>query len=122
MAIPPSMVTEDRAHGQGCGKADRRRRGGLEGERERVLNEQSGGIRAIGLSKTYPGSKEPAVVNVQFGILPSECFGLLGPNGAGKTTTIKALIGEPKHIEPGGGASLGRGPPLWLIDSPFWHM
>ena len=28
-----------------------------------------------------------AVVNVQFGINESECFGLLGSNGAGKTTT-----------------------------------
>jgi len=61
-------------------------------ERERVKAQQ-GGVRAIGLSKLYPGAKEPAVQNVQFGIQPSECFGLLGSNGAGKSTTIHILCG-----------------------------
>merc|ERR1719387_2034543 len=61
-------------------------------ERERVRDQQ-GGVRALGLSKWYPGAHRAAVVNVQFGILPSECFGLLGSNGAGKTTTIHILCG-----------------------------
>jgi len=65
----------------------------VQGERERVLRSQTGGIRAIGLSKIYPGRKDPAVVNIQFGILPSECFGLLGSNGAGKSTAIHILCG-----------------------------
>jgi ABC-type multidrug transport system ATPase subunit len=61
-------------------------------ERQRVLS-QEGGVRALGLSKTYPGAHRAAVVNVQFGIHESECFGLLGSNGAGKSTTIHILCG-----------------------------
>ena len=61
-------------------------------ERNRVM-EQQGGVRAIGLSKWYAGAKRAAVVNVQFGINESECFGLLGSNGAGKSTTIHILCG-----------------------------
>ena len=52
-------------------------------ERARVLDEQRGGLRALGLSKVYDGAKKPAVVNVQFGVNDGECFGLLGSNGAG---------------------------------------
>ena len=47
----------------------------------------------FGLAKRYPGTKRAAVVNVQFGINESECFGLLGSNGAGKSTTIHILCG-----------------------------
>lgn len=61
-------------------------------ERKRVL-EQNDGVRVLGLSKWYPGATRAAVVNVQFGIHESECFGLLGSNGAGKTTTIHILCG-----------------------------
>ena len=61
-------------------------------ERERVL-EQQGGVQVVGLAKVYPGASRPAVVNVQFGIHPSECFGLLGSNGAGKSTTIHIMCG-----------------------------
>ena len=61
-------------------------------ERERVST-QTGGVRALGLSKWYPGAHRAAVVNVQFGINESECFGLLGSNGAGKSTTIHILCG-----------------------------
>ena len=62
-------------------------------ERERVLSAQSGGVRALGLSKRYPKAERAAVVNVQFGIQTGECFGLLGSNGAGKSTTIHILCG-----------------------------
>ena len=61
-------------------------------ERKRTLT-QVGGVRALGLSKIYPGAKKYAVESVQFGILPDECFGLLGSNGAGKSTTIHMLCG-----------------------------
>ena len=61
-------------------------------ERARVLD-ATGGVRALGLAKRYPGAKRAAVVNVQFGINESECFGLLGSNGAGKSTTIHILCG-----------------------------
>merc|ERR1719238_1086169 len=62
-------------------------------ERKRVVAGQEGGLLCLGLAKQYPGAKEPAVVNVQFGVKESECFGLLGSNGAGKSTTIHILCG-----------------------------
>ena len=61
-------------------------------ERARALT-QVGGVRAIGLSKQYPGATKMAVQNVQFAVKPDECFGLLGSNGAGKSTTIHMLCG-----------------------------
>ena len=65
-----------------------------------------GGVRVLGLKKQYPGTKEPAVKNVQFGIQRSECFGMLGSNGAGKTTTIHILCGL--HAPSGGTALVGE--------------
>ena len=50
-------------------------------------------MRVLGVSKTYPGARSAAVLNVQFGIREGECFGLLGSNGAGKSTTIHVLCG-----------------------------
>ena len=61
-------------------------------ERKRTLS-QTGGVRAIGLSKQYPKATKLAVQNVQFAVKPDECFGLLGSNGAGKSTTIHMLCG-----------------------------
>ena len=43
------------------------------------------------LVKQYPGSAEPAVQGISFGVRQGEIFSLLGPNGAGKTTTIGML-------------------------------
>lgn len=46
-------------------------------------------ISARNLVKRY---KELVAVNdIDFDILPGECFGFLGPNGAGKTTTMKLI-------------------------------
>ena len=50
-------------------------------------------IEIINLSKTYKGSKVPAINNISLNIEQGEVFGLLGPNGAGKTTTISILCG-----------------------------
>jgi ABC-2 type transport system ATP-binding protein len=43
------------------------------------------------LVKQYPGTAEPAVRGISFGVRRGEVFSLLGPNGAGKTTTIGML-------------------------------
>ena len=43
------------------------------------------------LTKTYPGSTEPAVKNLNIVIEKHQIFGLLGPNGAGKTTVISMM-------------------------------
>ncbi|MFA6523146.1 MAG: ATP-binding cassette domain-containing protein [Candidatus Peribacteraceae bacterium] len=48
-------------------------------------------ISVDNLSKTYPGSKTPAVDGVSFEVEQGDVFAFLGPNGAGKTTTIKIL-------------------------------
>ena len=50
-------------------------------------------IEIINLSKTYRGSKKPAIDGISIKINRGEIFGLLGPNGAGKTTTISILCG-----------------------------
>ena len=50
-------------------------------------------IDVDGLVFTYPGSKEPAVHDLEFSVADGEIFGFLGPNGAGKSTTQKVLIG-----------------------------
>ena len=48
-------------------------------------------VVAAGLVYRYPGSAQPAVVDLSLTIPEGEVFGLLGPNGAGKTTTIAML-------------------------------
>ncbi|MEK7765349.1 MAG: LPS export ABC transporter ATP-binding protein [bacterium] len=50
-----------------------------------------GGLRALGLLKTYKG--RPVVNGVDIDVKPGEIVGLLGPNGAGKTTTFYCLVG-----------------------------
>jgi ABC-2 type transport system ATP-binding protein len=52
-------------------------------------------LRAVSLSKTYPGERgKPRITaldGVSFEVEPGTIFGLLGPNGAGKSTTVKIL-------------------------------
>ncbi len=43
------------------------------------------------LTKVYPKSTQPAVLNMNLKIKEGEIFGFLGPNGSGKTTTFKIL-------------------------------
>jgi len=45
------------------------------------------------LNFTYAGTREPALLNINFAIQPGEIFGFLGPSGAGKSTTQKILMG-----------------------------
>jgi len=62
------------------------------------------------LSKTYRGSRAPAVDDLQLDVRPGEIFGFLGPNGAGKTTTIKAVVGL---LRPDRGRILVDGVDVW---------
>jgi iron(III) transport system ATP-binding protein len=50
-------------------------------------------ITVTGLSKVYPGSKIPAVDEIDFEIEDGEFVSLLGPSGCGKTTTLRMLAG-----------------------------
>ena len=45
------------------------------------------------LTYRYPGSEDPALDEVAFGVAPGERVGLLGPNGAGKSTLMRILCG-----------------------------
>ena len=62
-------------------------------------------IRA--LSKTYAGSKAPALDKLTLRVEAGEVYGFLGANGAGKSTTIRLLM---NFIQPTGGTAtiLGR--------------
>ena len=51
-------------------------------------------------SKTYPGSRRPAVAGIDLSIRRGDFFGLLGPNGAGKTTLLSMICGL---LQPDGG-------------------
>jgi len=48
-------------------------------------------LSARNISKTYPGSSLPALLDFDFTVDRGEIVGLLGPNGAGKTTAIAIM-------------------------------
>jgi multiple sugar transport system ATP-binding protein len=50
-------------------------------------------IRVERLSKTYPGSKTPAVREVSLAVADHEFMVLLGPSGCGKTTLLRMIAG-----------------------------
>jgi ATP-binding cassette subfamily B protein len=49
------------------------------------------GVRFEGVSFTYPGASQPALVDIDLNIRPGESLALVGENGSGKTTLIKLL-------------------------------
>lgn len=50
------------------------------------------GIVLKDLTKTYPGTKTPALDRLSLQVAPGEIYGYLGANGAGKSTTIRLLL------------------------------
>ena len=56
-------------------------------------------VRLQHLSKTYPGSSQPAVQDLSLDILDGEIMTLLGPSGCGKTTTLRMVAGLEKPDE-----------------------
>jgi ATP-binding cassette subfamily B protein len=49
------------------------------------------GIRFEGVSFSYPGASQPALMDIDLHIKPGESLALVGENGSGKTTLIKLL-------------------------------
>jgi iron(III) transport system ATP-binding protein len=50
-------------------------------------------ISIVKLTKTYPGSKVPALKSVSLDVSPGTFLVLLGPSGSGKTTMLRCLAG-----------------------------
>jgi nitrate/nitrite transport system ATP-binding protein len=50
-------------------------------------------LRVEGLAKTFAGSSEPAIDNVNFGIHKGEFVCIIGHSGCGKTTILNVLAG-----------------------------
>ena len=72
-------------------------------------------IRVLGLTYSYPKSREPAIRGMDFSVGRGEVFGFLGPSGAGKSTTQKLLIGLLRGHE-GEATVWGRDPRAWGPD------
>ncbi len=50
-------------------------------------------VELKGITRTYPGSSEPALHPTSFSIQAGEFFSILGPSGSGKTTTLRLIAG-----------------------------
>ena len=50
-------------------------------------------VSCEGLTFSYPGSEEPALSGISFGLRPGEYVGVVGPNGGGKSTLVRLLNG-----------------------------
>ena len=58
-------------------------------------------VSCEGLTFSYPGSEEPALSGISFGLHPGEYVGVVGPNGGGKSTLVRLLNGL---LRPGSGS------------------
>lgn len=48
-------------------------------------------LEVTNICKSFPGRKDPALLNVSFAVNPGEAVAIVGENGAGKTTLIRIL-------------------------------
>ncbi len=70
-------------------------------------------IQLEGLTKTFPGTKQPAVDNLSLEIPEGEIVILVGSSGCGKTTTMKMIN---RIIEPSGGRIILEGEDVTKAD------
>jgi len=70
------------------------------------LNEPRALIELVKVSKTYPGSESPAVVDLNLAVREGEILVLVGPSGCGKSTTLRLIN---RMIEPTGGSIIFEG-------------
>ena len=66
-------------------------------------------LEVVDLACEYRGATAPVVLDVSFGVRPSETFGIVGESGSGKSTLLRAIAGL--H-EPSSGTVLFEGIPL----------
>ncbi len=59
-------------------------------------------LQITNLTKTYKGSKEPALSGLSLKVSEGEVYGFLGANGAGKSTAIRTLL---NFIQPTSGTA-----------------
>ncbi len=75
-------------------------------------------IKFENVSFTYPGSKKPALININLIINTKQDIAIVGPNGAGKTTLIKLLF---RFYDPTQGKILVDGVDLKKINLDDWY-
>ncbi len=75
-------------------------------------------IKFENVSFTYPGSKNPALKNINLTIKSGQDIAIVGPNGAGKTTLIKLLF---RFYDPTRGQILIDGVDLKKINLDDWY-
>ncbi len=75
-------------------------------------------IRFDGVTFSYPGAREPALLDVTFSWKPGAVLVLRGKNGSGKSTLVKLLLGLGG---PHKGALTVAGAPLAALDREAWH-
>lgn len=76
------------------------------------------GVDFEGVSFTYPGARQPALVDVDLHLSPGEVIALVGENGSGKTTLIKLLC---QLYHPHGGRITLDGVDLTEMDPMRWR-
>ena len=56
-------------------------------------------VRFIGLAKTYPGQRQPALHGIDLNIRRGEIFGIIGRSGAGKSSLLRTInrLEQPSH-------------------------
>ena len=57
------------------------------------MNQENPILTIEKLSKTYLGSKQPALEDISFKLYPGEVICLVGPSGSGKTSLLRCLVG-----------------------------
>jgi osmoprotectant transport system ATP-binding protein len=70
-------------------------------------------IRLEGVSKTFPGTAQPAVGDLSFDVHTGEILTLVGPSGCGKTTTLKMIN---RIVEPTSGTIVVDGRDVTAVE------
>jgi ABC-type multidrug transport system fused ATPase/permease subunit len=92
--------------------------GRLQAQRPRAGAAPEMAIRCANLTYTYPGSAQPALVDVSFELPAGQQTALVGPTGSGKTTIAQLLL---RFCEPQTGGILVNAAPLAGWSPEAWR-